>query len=229
MFQSRDDAGERLGAALSGYDKLPGCLVLGLPRGGVIAAWALSRRLNLPLDVFISQKICAPEKPQLALGAVAETGSVFLNRVIMSSLDIPFSVKAELAHMAQQETEWRLLLYRGGRPLPAIAGRTIILVDDGVVTGATFLAAVEALVALMPKRLIAALPVGPAAAIAKIQRFVDELVVLERPVDFDSLASFYEEFRPVPDDEVLKKLSFRRGHEGLRRHAFAQTAATGAK
>ncbi|MBI4376773.1 MAG: phosphoribosyltransferase [Elusimicrobia bacterium] len=217
MFIDREDAGEKLAEALGRYRAAHGGLVLALPRGGVVVGFALSRRLGLPLDVFISQKIRAAEEPELALGAVTERGTMLADRAI----------EPPLAHMAKQEVEWRRLLYRGGRPLPLIAGRIVILVDDGAATGSTFLAAAQAVDALAPKRLVAALPVASVEASDKIRGYVDELVALERPEDLVCLGDYYDEFRPVSDAEVLKRLSYRQGRDGVRRDAFAPPALRG--
>jgi putative phosphoribosyl transferase len=178
---------------------------------------AISRLLHFPLDVFLSQKLRAPGDPELAMGAITETGSIFLNRDIIRSLWVSPKELNDEIHIQRREIERRRRFYRGGRDLPAVKGRDLILIDDGVATGASFLAALKALRPLKPNSLIAAVPVGPSALIAPIERLADELVILEAVENFTAVAPYYESFSPMSDSEVIRILSFRQGWQGLNR------------
>lgn len=213
MIRDRSSAGQALADALAKYRGDRRGLILALPRGGVILGSVLSRRLELPLDIFISQKIRRPQDPELALGAVTETGTI-LPCPDTACLTSP-KEWAEALRAAKKEADWRRLAYRADRPLPVIKEKTIILTDDGVATGATFLAAISALRALRPARLVAAVAVGPRDTLDKIKRRVDELAALEAPEILVSVGSHYNEFEPVSDAEVLQCLAA----QGSREHA----------
>jgi putative phosphoribosyl transferase len=182
-------------------------LILGIPRGGVIVGFELSLRLHLPLDVLITRKVGAPDNPELAIGALAETGSRHVNEALLAAY--PFLTRgAEREWEAQQqEILRRRALYRNGRPLPPLAGRTVLLVDDGVATGATYLASLEALKESGVGRLVAALPVAPRETATRIASVVDECVVLETPEPFYAVGQHYLDFRQIEDDEVIRCLS----------------------
>jgi predicted phosphoribosyltransferase len=205
---NRTEAGRLLADRLSSYRDEPDGIILALPRGGVVVGHAMSLALHLPLEVFLVRKLGAPGNPEYALGAIAEIGPPFLNRAAMAAFglttpaDLEETIRAEWAEIVRRQA-----LYRGGRPLPPLAGRTVILVDDGLATGATFLASVEALKGLGLKRLIAAIPVGPKDTIREVEATVDELVVLLTPEPFYAVGNHYEDFTQVEDDEVLRYLA----------------------
>jgi putative phosphoribosyl transferase len=208
MFQDRQTAGYQLVARLSAYRDDCTALILALPRGGVAVGYTMSLVLRLPLNVFITRKLRAPENPEFALGALSETGNVVLNPEAMdhyASRDLKPYMEEEIA-IQQREISRRQALYRNGRPLPDLTGRTVLLVDDGIATGATFLASVEALQKLGLKRLVAAIPVGPAETIYEVRRQVDELVVLSQPEPFIAVGNHYMDFNQVEDDEVVEYL-----------------------
>lgn len=209
VFRDRTEAGRELAAKLGAYKNDPAGLILALPRGGVPVAYEISLALGLPLDVFITRKLGAPDDPEYAIGAVAETGSIHLNQKALSFMG-GFSTASpyftEMVQGQREEIRRRQGLYRKGRPLPDLKDRTVLLVDDGVATGATFLASVEALRNLQVRRLIAALPVGPRDTLSEIGKQVDKLIVLSMPEPFYAVGNHYADFTQVGDDEVVQYL-----------------------
>jgi putative phosphoribosyl transferase len=202
VFRDRIEAGQRLAAALERYKHCPEGLILGIPRGGVVVALEVSLALRLPLDVLITRKLGAPDNPELAVGALAETGFVHLNEELLSSYpSLARSLEAE-EYAQRQEIARRRALYRGGRPLPPLHGRTVILVDDGVATGATYLASVQTLKAAEVGRLVAALPVAPGETARLIADTVEECVVLATPYPFYAVGQYYHDFSQVTDEQV---------------------------
>jgi predicted phosphoribosyltransferase len=209
IFKDRTEAGRELAGRLGAYRSDPSGLTLALPRGGVPVGYEVSLALNLPLDVFITRKLGAPEDPEYAIGAVAETGSIHLNQQalrIIGGFSPASPFFKELVETQREEIRRRQALYRGGRPLPDLTNRTVLLVDDGVATGATFLASVEALRNLRVHRLVAALPVGPRDTLDEIGKRVDKLVVLAMPEPFHAVGNHYLDFRQVGDEEVVRYL-----------------------
>ncbi len=200
-FRDREEAGRRLGARLAGLrGEAP--VVLALPRGGVPVAFEVARALGAPLEVLVARKLGAPGNPEYALGAIAEGGALVLDDVAVAEAG---AGEAQLAGLLERETAElarRVRAYRGDRPLPPLAGRTAILVDDGIATGRTTLAAVRALRRLEPRRLVVAAPVAAAQTAASLRREVDELVCLVEPEVFFAVGSWYERFGQTTDDEV---------------------------
>ncbi|HEX9743522.1 MAG TPA: phosphoribosyltransferase family protein, partial [Nitrospiraceae bacterium] len=185
----------------------------------------ISLALNLPLDVFLTRKLGMPEDPEYAIGAVAETGSIHLNQQalrMMGGFSPANPLFQEMVRAQREEIKRRQGLYRNDRPLPDLKDRTVLLVDDGVATGATFLASAEALRSLQVGRLIAALPVGPRETLSEIGRHVDRLIVLAMPEPFYAVGNHYADFRQVSDDEVVRYLTEAAA-------AFARWPATGAQ
>ncbi len=209
IFRDRTEAGRELAARLNVYRDDPTGLILALPRGGVPVGYEISLALNLPMDVFITRKLGAPDNPEYAIGAVAETGSLHLNQQalrMMGGFSTASPYFTEMVRAQREEIKRRQGLYRHGRPLPDLKDRTVLLVDDGVATGATFLASVEALRNLQVRRLIAALPVGPGETLSGIGKQVDQLIVLATPEPFYAVGNHYMDFRQVGDDEVVRYL-----------------------
>jgi len=209
VFQNREEAGLLLAKRLGAYRNDPNALILALPRGGVAVGYSLSVALRLPLDVFITRKLGAPDNPEYAIGAVTETGAVFPNPEARGVLDAVSFSSADLKKMIRAQQEQiarRQVLYRRGRPLPALTERTVLLVDDGIATGATFLASVESLRGLGVKRLVAAIPVGPRDTLSRVREEVDELVVLITPHPFFAVGNHYIDFAQVEDAEVIRYL-----------------------
>ena len=207
IFKSREEAGRLLSAELLQYRDDPHGLILALPRGGVVVGYQLSLALHLPLDVFITRKIGAPDNPEYAIGAIAETGSHYLNQEAVSSFGLSRYELNRLIHAQENEIARRKNLYRQGRPLPQLTGRTVLLVDDGIATGSTFLASALAIRNLQPRRLVGAIPVGPPSTIREARALVDELVVLMTPEPFYAVGNFFVDFAQVEDRDVVAYLN----------------------
>jgi len=206
VFRDREDAGRLLAAKLGAYRDNPGGLILALPRGGVAIGYELSRALHLPLDVFITRKLSTPDNPEYAIGALSETGAVYLNPYAVEAFRLsPANLNGLIGH-AREEITRRQQRYRNGVPLAAVTGRTIILVDDGMATGATFFATIEAITELSPRRLVAAVPVAPEDNVDPVRSRVDEFIVLTTPAPFFAVGQHYQCFAQVDDAEVLEYL-----------------------
>lgn len=209
MFTNREEAGLLLAKRLGAYRGRPNALILALPRGGVAVGYSLSLALRLPLDVFITRKLGAPDNPEYAIGAVTETGSVFLNpeaRAVLEAVSFSSGDLNKMIRAQREEIARRQGLYRGGRALPTLRERTVLLVDDGIATGATFLASAKALKGLGVQRLVGAVPVGPPDTLRLARREVDELVVLMTPEPFFAVGNHYLDFAQVDDAAVIQYL-----------------------
>ncbi|MEO8046691.1 MAG: phosphoribosyltransferase [Nitrospirota bacterium] len=207
MFRNREEAGRILADKLSQYCNDPTALILALPRGGVAVGYQLSLALHLPLDVFITRKIGAPGNPEYAIGAVAETGSRYLNQEAVSSFSLSRHELDHLIHAQEKEIARRKDLYRQGRPLPQLTGRTVLLVDDGIATGSTFMASALAIRSLQPRLLVGVIPVGPPSTIRAVRAHVDELVILMTPEPFEAVGNFFIDFTQVEDRDVIQYLN----------------------
>ena len=207
MFRNREEAGELLAQELVAFRNDPDGILLALPRGGVTVGYQLSLALHLPLDVLITRKIGAPGNPEYALGAVSETGAVYWNKEALSGLSLSDRDLASAVQAQQKEVSRRVALYRQGRPFPHLKDRTVIIVDDGLATGATFFASVATVRQAHPRRIIGAVPVGPRSTIEEARRLVDQLVVLRVPEPFYAVGNFYRDFEQVEDREVLQYLN----------------------
>jgi putative phosphoribosyl transferase len=204
-FEDREDAGRRLAARLERYrDERP--VVFALPRGGVPVGFEISRSLGVPLEVFVARKLGAPGQPEFGIGAVAPGGVRVLNADVAGRLGIPDDYVEEVTRRETAEVERRMRLFRGDRPEPEVRGRTVILVDDGLATGVTARAAVEALRRLGPGRLILASPVCAAQTAEFLAPEVDELVCLEAPADLGAIGFWYHDFSQTSDEEVVELL-----------------------
>jgi putative phosphoribosyl transferase len=211
-FHDRRDAAALLAVRLKEiYDKRflaekEKPLVLAIPRGGVVTGDEIARWLEADLDVIISKKIGAPNNPELAVGAVMHDGSFFPNSDIISALGITEDyIKYQISEK-MKEIERRLDKFRGSREY-RLKGRTVILVDDGIATGATVFAAINWLKRQGLKELIVAMPVGPADTIKKLRQIIKDVVVLRSPIDFMAVGEFYDDFAQVSDDEVVEIMS----------------------
>ena len=222
IFKNREEAGHRLVERLSSYRDQPGTLILALPRGGVAVGYQLSLGLHLPLDVFIARKLGAPDNPEYALGAVGETGLVYLNPEAMAAFRLSPAEIQQLVQAQQEEIARRQALYRQDRRLPVLTGRTVILVDDGIATGSTFFASVQSIRSLNTRRLIGAIPVGPTDTILEARAQVDELVVLATPDPFWAVGNHYVDFAQVDDRDVVEYLNL--AEEAMRERAEPSSA-----
>jgi len=207
MFRNREEAGRTLAEKLSHYRNDPTGLILALPRGGVAVGYQLSLALHIPLDVFITRKIGAPGNPEYAIGAVAETGSRYLNQEAISSFDLSRHELERLIHVQEKEIARRRDLYRQGRPLPQLTGRTVLLVDDGIATGSTFMASALAIRSLQPRSLVGGIPVGPPSTMREVRAHVNELIVLMTPDPFYAVGDFFVDFTQVEDRDVVEYLN----------------------
>jgi putative phosphoribosyl transferase len=205
IFLNREDAGRRLAQRLEKY-KGADTIILAVPRGGVVVAYQVAKALGAPLDVVIPRKIGAPGQPELAIGAVGENGVCVLDEEIIRYLGVSETYIRQEAERQRQEIERRWKLYRGDRPFPDVKGKTVILIDDGIATGYTTIAAVRVIRNKQPAKIVLAVPVAPIDSIAKLRSEVDEIVVLETPEPFFAVGAWYQEFGQTSDEEVIKLL-----------------------
>jgi putative phosphoribosyl transferase len=213
-FKNRADAGAQLGEALLPYAH-DNALILGLPRGGVIVAYEVARKLNKPLDVLTVRKVGAPGQPELAVGAVAPEGVIVWNHGLLRNLNLDIASLDPIVEQECRELERRQHVYRGDRPFPNLIGVTAILVDDGLATGATARAAIQSVRALKADRIVLAIPVASRSAVSALRHEVDELVCLETPESFEAVSQWYASFPQNTDSEVI----------ALLRRAWAMTAS----
>src|SRR6267378_8331191 len=207
LFRDRREAGRVLAEKLAAYANRPDVLVLALPRGGVPVAYEVARALGAPLDVFVVRKLGVPGYEELAMGAVATGGVRVLNEQLVERLGIPDDMIDAVAAREQQELARRERLYRGGRPPPDVRGRTVILVDDGLATGATMRAAIMALRQLQPARIVAAIPTASPETCEELRAEVDDVICAITPEPFLAVGHWYEDFSQTTDDEVRDLLA----------------------
>ena len=212
-FEDRRDAGRKLAAKLTRF-RDGRCVVFGLPRGGVPVGYEISRSLGAPLDVFVSRKLGAPDQPEFGIGAVAAGGVRVLSTEVIRRLGIPDEYVERVTAQEIAEVNRRLRFFRGGRPEVEVAGRIVILVDDGLATGVTARAAVEALKKRKPGRLILAAPVCAAQTAKLFAPRVDELLCLAMPSDLGAIGLWYRNFDQTTDQEVVQLLEEARNQRG---------------
>lgn len=205
VFLDRADAGRRLAARLTGYER-EDPVVLGLPRGGIPVAAEIAQALNAPLDVMCVRKLGVPGHEELGMGAIAEGGSLFIDHSMVYRLGIPDAMVDAIVERKTEELNERVARFTRGARRPGLAGKTVILVDDGIATGGTTRAAARAVRAREPRRLVLAVPVAAAATLDNLREEVDEIVYLLAPEDLFAVGEWYSDFRQVDDDEVLEIL-----------------------
>jgi putative phosphoribosyl transferase len=208
-FRDRRDAGRSLAAKLQAYAGRRDVLVLALPRGGVAVAYEVARALNAPLDLAIVRKLGVPGREELAFGAIGTGGVTVLNEDVIDALRIDRATIDEVIAREQMELARRVRRYRNDRPLPDLRGATLIVVDDGLATGASMLAAVAALRVHQPARIVVAIPVAAAETCELVRRAADELVCCWTPEPFGGVGAWYENFTQLRDADVRRFLGRR--------------------
>lgn len=206
QFHDRNDAGRELANKLIAYTNKPNVLVLGLPRGGVPVAFAVAEKLHAPLDIFIVRKLGVPDYEELAMGALAQGNITIFNQEIVNSMRISQSAINAVIAKEAEELARRNQEYRQNKPFPEITGKIIILIDDGLATGATMRAAITAIKKMHPEKLIVAIPVAAADSYKAIKELVDEIICLEIPEPFYAVGSWYVDFSQTTDGEVIALL-----------------------
>ncbi|HEY5766308.1 MAG TPA: phosphoribosyltransferase [Candidatus Udaeobacter sp.] len=207
QFLNRTEAGQFLAEILSTYANRDDIIVLALPRGGVPVAAEVAKKLNAPLDVFVVRKLGLPGHPELAMGAIASGGVRVFNGEVVNALRIPDEVMDAVSAEELAELQRREKVYRAGLPPIDIEGKTIIVVDDGIATGSTMLAAVSALRQLNAARIIIAAPVVAASTFREMQRAADEVTAVIMPERFYAVGQWYEDFSQTSDEEVRDLLT----------------------
>lgn len=207
MFRDREDAGNQLAEKLSEY-RGQNPLVIALPRGGVPVAYVVAKSLGAELDVIIVRKLGAPGNPELGIGALVEGNPPqrILNEGIIFHLGVPDDFIEEETEDQKREIERRSRVYRGGRQIADMSGRTVIVVDDGIATGATIKAALKGIKAANPDRIVVAVPVAPPDVLYALEEMADDVVCVERPEFLYAIGAYYRDFEQVTDSEVIGML-----------------------
>jgi putative phosphoribosyl transferase len=202
LYQNRLEAGRYLATLLQQYANRPDVIVLALPRGGVPVGYEVAQALHVPLDVFIVRKLGVPGHEELAMGAIATGGVIVLNNEVVNMLHIPPRIINAVAAREAKELQRREHLYRDDRPLPGVKGKTVILVDDGLATGSTMRAAIEALKQEHPAHIVVAVPVGAPQTCEELSQQVSEVVCAQTPEPFYGVGYWYQNFEQTSDQEV---------------------------
>lgn len=210
MFYDRKDAGRQLVSCLEKYRNQPDTVVIGLPRGGVVTAYEVANDLGLPLDVIFPRKVGAPYSHELALGAVTETGEGAFNEGLIAQLGVSQQYLQREIEKEKQVAQKRLEVYRKICPKISLKGKTVILIDDGLATGATMKAAIKSVKAEGVKFLVVAVPVSPPDTFYEIRGMADEAIAIETPSFFQAVGQFYEDFTPTEDEDVINLLTLSR-------------------
>ena len=206
-FRDRAEAGQVLARLLAHYRGRPDVLVFGLPRGGVPVAAEVAAGLGATLDVFVVRKLGVPGHEELAMGAIASGGVRVVNRTVVDALGIEPDVIESVATRELKELERRDAAYRGARPLPEVANKVVIVVDDGLATGSTMRAAVSALRTQQPSRIVVAVPVGSEATCDQLEKEADEVICARMPAHFFAVGQWYHDFSPTTDEQIRALLS----------------------
>ncbi len=202
LFKNRIDAGQQLANQLERYADRPNLIILALPRGGVPVGFEIAQKLHAPLDTFLVRKLGVPGQEELAMGAIATGGVRVLNRELIERLHIPRERVEQISETEERELHRREKAYRGERPVLNLEGKIVILVDDGLATGASMYAAVLAVRELRPVRVVVAVPTAAEETCASFDRVVDEIICMITPAPFYGVGAWYEDFAQVSDEEV---------------------------
>jgi len=215
LLENRVAAGRQLALAIkkTGED----AIVLAIPRGGVVVGFEVAKSLGVALDVIVTKKIGAPDNPELAIGAVAEDGTFFVDDDLVSRLYVSKEYIREEVEKQRQEIQRRLFRYRGNEPYPGLKGREVIVVDDGVATGATLKAALRLVRSKGAKNVTVAVPVGPPDTISELEEYADDVVCLLTPEPFYAIGQFYTDFSQTSDEQVTELLRLSRKNRLPRR------------
>lgn len=205
-YLNRYAAGKLLASLLKNYEKRDNVIVLALPRGGVPVAYEIAKALSIPLDVFIVRKLGVPGHEELAMGALAMGGATIFNTEILHSLGISKEDVEKVIESEKKELQRRETAYRGNKPYPIIKDKTIILVDDGIATGASIKVAIKALRQLNPANIVLAIPVAEATTCKKLATLVETIVCPLQPTNFYAVGQWYEDFNQTSDEEVFALL-----------------------
>ena len=217
IFEDRVAAGRRLASELGGYAGRKDVIVLGIPRGGVPVAFEVARVLKAPLDIFLSRKLGVPGQEELAFGALATGGVRVLDRELIRELNISEREIDQIAATVRRELERRERVYRGSRHALKVEGKIVLLIDDGIATGSSMRAAIDALRQMGPAQIVVAVPVAPLHTCNRLRSEVDDLVCLYAPESFYAIGQFYSDFSQVADEEVTDLI--RRANEPAIRKA----------
>ena len=218
-FRDRHDAGQLLATQLARYTNRADVVVLALPRGGVPVAFEVANALRVPLDVYLVRKLGVPDYEELAMGAIASGGVRVLNEQIVNALGIPEDVIDAVASWEQQELERRERIYRGDRPPPDVQSKTVILIDDGLATGATMQAAVRALRQQEPARIVVAVPTAAPETCEQFKAEADEVICAITPEPFYAVGLWYEDFSQTTDEDVRELLAQAPQEHAAEQHA----------
>jgi putative phosphoribosyl transferase len=217
-FHNRFEAGRQLAQRLADYGDRDDVLVLALPRGGVPVAYEVAQALHVPMDLVLVRKLGLPGQEELAMGAIATGGTRVLNQEVLQQVAVPPQTLEQVTQREHQELNRRQRLYRGDQPDPQVQGRIVIVIDDGLATGSTMLAAVQALRQQAPARIVAAVPVAPPETCDMLSEYVDELVCLLQPSSFGGVGRWYDDFDQTSDQEVRDLLQ----HAAQQQHGPAR-------
>lgn len=207
IFANRAEAGRSLAWRLEKYANRNDVVVLGIPRGGVPVAFEVAEALRAPLDVFLIRKLGVPGQEELAFGAIASGGVRVLDPHILRALSIPSRQIESITEQARQELKRREAAYRDDQRLLPVTGKTVILIDDGIATGASLLAGIRALRQLRPAKIVVAVPVAPAPVCEQLAYEADEMICVATPEPFGAVGQFYDDFSQVEDKEVIELLA----------------------
>ncbi|MEM2004194.1 MAG: phosphoribosyltransferase [Nitrososphaerota archaeon] len=211
-FEDRIDAGEKLAIEIERQVGRPS-LVLGIPRGGVIVGYVIAKKLHAELDVIVARKIGVPGNPELAVAAVAEGGELAIEEEVANIYGVSYEYIESQARKEVEEINRRLEKFRDKKRILEIKDKEVIVVDDGLATGTTMIAALKSVRKKLPKRLIAAAPVASKEAVGRVRTIADDVVVLYVPEDFYAIGEFYRDFSQVSDEEVIRYLASIRGDD----------------